>query len=74
MLIVRAELRVPLGWGKGSPHRLNQRFRAKVLIRHKRLYLVSTTGICMLFMLPVASVCKHDKAKIRPVQEGAGEQ
>ena len=43
--------------------------RAEVLDRHKRLYLGSTGGTCMLFMLPVASICKHDKAMIRPVQE-----
>ncbi len=33
-----------------------------MLDRHKRLYLDCTDGTCMLFKLPVASVCKHDKA------------
>ncbi len=35
--------------------------RAEVLDRHKRLYLGCTDETRMLFMLPVASVCKHDK-------------
>src|SRR5216683_7847029 len=33
--------------------------RAKVLIRHKRLYLVCTDETHTLFMLPRASVCKE---------------
>jgi len=33
--------------------------RAKVLIRHKRLYLVCTDETRMLFKLPRASVCKR---------------
>ena|SRR5216683_1779374 len=38
------------------------KIRAEVLDRHKRLYLASTGRTCTIFMLPVASVCKHDKA------------
>src|SRR6266851_7522091 len=34
------------------------KIRAKVLIRHKRLYLVCTDGNRTLFKLPRASVCK----------------
>ncbi len=37
------------------------KIRAKVLDRHKRLYLGCTDETHTLFMLPVASICKHDK-------------
>jgi len=43
-----------------SPLRL-PKIRAMVLDRHKRLYLGCTTETRMLFMLPVASICNHDK-------------
>jgi len=36
--------------------------RARVLDRHKRLYLVCTGETHTLFMLPVASICKHNKS------------
>src|SRR6266853_637886 len=44
--------------------------RAKVLIRHKRLYLVCTDETRTLFMLPRASVCKQR----RRAQDKAGKR
>jgi len=42
------------------PLRLSK-IRASALDRHKRLYLVCTGRTCTLFILPVVSICKHNK-------------
>ena len=46
------------------------KIRARVLIRHKRLYLASTRRNRMLFKLPRASVCKQ----MRRAQDKAGNE
>ena len=44
-----------------SPLRL-PKIRARVLDRHKRLYLMSTGRTYTLFILSVVSVCNHNKS------------
>ncbi len=46
---------------RGGATQAKPKVRAKVLIRHKRLYLVCTDETRTLFKLPRASVCKWNE-------------
>ena len=50
------------GEGRRVATQAYPKVRARVLDRHKRLYLVCTGRTHMLFILPVVSICNHNKS------------
>jgi len=59
-VMIKGDLVQKGGRGRGVATQAYPKVRAKVLIRHKRLYLVCTDGTRMLFKLSRASVCKQN--------------
>ncbi len=51
------------GKGRGGATQAYPKVRAEVLDRYKRLYLGCYRRNRMLFKLPVASICKHNKRR-----------